>query len=41
MEFFLLALYALSIYFLYQNVEADDSDFTDESDGEFPFIDAV
>jgi hypothetical protein len=42
MEIFMLFLYALSVFVLYQSVQADDTDYDKgEDSGEFNLIDAL
>lgn len=41
MELFLLFLYAVTVFALYQSIEMDDTDFTDEDSGEFNLIDSI
>jgi hypothetical protein len=42
MELFLLAMYAISVFALYQIIQSsDDSDYDDEDPGEYNLIDSI
>ncbi len=41
MEVFLLILYFISVYALFQSIQSDDSDFDDKDSGEFTMIDSL
>lgn len=42
MEIFMILLYGISVFALYQSIQSDDSDFSDSEDsGEFNLIDSL